>query len=142
MNARSIWQGTLTIKQQKLPVKLYSAVQDQHVHFHLLHRRDRTRVQQRMIDTETDQPVPFSDAQKAFEAESGRFVTITPEDIEKSVPKPDRNVTLHRFVPLSAIDPRLYDRPYYLGPGARRQPIILRWPRPSNKRSGPASRRG
>jgi hypothetical protein len=45
MNTRAIWQGNLKIRKLELPVKLYSAVQDRQVHFHLLHRRDRTRVQ-------------------------------------------------------------------------------------------------
>ena len=45
-------------------------------------------------------------------------MTVTSEDIEKSVPKPTRSVTVTRFVPPGAIDPRLYDRPYFLGPAA------------------------
>ena len=71
MTTRPIWQGSLKIRKNELPVKLYSAVQDRQIHFHLLHRRDRTRVQQRMVDAETGKAVPLSEAQKAFEAEPG-----------------------------------------------------------------------
>ena len=116
MNPRAIWQGTLKVKQHELPVKLYAAVQDQNVHFHLLHKRDRLRVQQRMVDSQTERPVPAGEARKAFEAEPGRFVAVTSEDLEQSAPAPSRHVSVSRFVPASAIDARLYDRPYYLGP--------------------------
>jgi DNA end-binding protein Ku len=117
MIARAIWQGSLKIQKHALPVKLYSAVQDRQIHFHLLHRRDRTRVEQRMVDAKTGKAVPSGEARKAFEAEPGVYVTVTPEEIERSQPEPGRTVIVSRFVPVSVIDPLLYDRPYFLGPG-------------------------
>ncbi len=83
MTARAIWQGTLVIQKHKLAVKLYSAVLDRQVHFHLLHKRDRTRVQQRMVDAETGEPVALEDARKAFEVEPGLYVAVTAEEIEQ-----------------------------------------------------------
>ena len=118
MSARSIWQGTLTVQKHEIAVKIYSAVEDRGIHFHLLHKRDRTRVQQRMVDSETEQPVPLDEAQKAFEAEPGLYVPVTREDIERSAPKPGREVRVSQFVPVRAIDPQLFDHPYYLGPVA------------------------
>ena len=114
--ARAIWQATLTIKKHELPVKLYAAVEDRETHFHLLHKRDRTRVEQHMVDSETGQPVSSTEALKAFEAEPGLFVKLTPEEIERTEPPPSRAVKIDEFISVSAIDPFLYDRPYYLGP--------------------------
>ena len=37
-----------------------------------------------MVDEETGQTVPLSEASKAFQAEPGLFVTVSSEDIEKS----------------------------------------------------------
>lgn len=116
MNARAIWQGMLTIQKHEIPVKLFAAVQDRQIHFHLLHKTDRSRVQQRMVDAETHQPVDMNDARKAFEAQPGVFIAINPEEIEEAGPEPNRDVTIRRFVPLKAIEPQLFDRPYYLGP--------------------------
>jgi DNA end-binding protein Ku len=118
MSARAIWQATLAIKKHELPVKLYAAVEDRQIHFHLLHKRDRTRVEQQMVDTETGQPVPAKEALKAFEAEPGLYVKLTPEEIERAAPPSGRQVSINRFVSLGAIDPFLYERPYYLGPDA------------------------
>jgi DNA end-binding protein Ku len=118
VSARSIWQGTLTVQNHEIAVKVYSAVEDRQIHFHLLHKPDRTRVQQRMVDPETEQPVPLKEAQKAYEAEPGLYVAVTREEIEWSGPEPGREVRVSQFVPVRAIDPQLFDRPYFLGPGA------------------------
>ena len=117
MSARAIWQGMLKIQKHEIPVKFYSAVVDRQTHFHLLHKRDRTRVEQHMVDTETNETVPLSEATKAFEAEPGLYVEVTHEEIERTVPKPAREVRVSRCVRMGAIDPQLFDRPYFLGPG-------------------------
>jgi non-homologous end joining protein Ku len=43
----------LTIQKHEIAVKLFSAVVDSQVHFHLLHKPDRTRVQQLIVDEHT-----------------------------------------------------------------------------------------
>ena len=116
MTARAIWQGTLVIQKRRIAVKLYSAVLDRQIHFHLLHKRDRTRIQQRMVDSQTEEPVPLDQVRKAFQAEPGVFVVVSPEELEKAVPEANRDIKTSRFVPIRAIDPQRFDRPYYLGP--------------------------
>jgi DNA end-binding protein Ku len=118
MGARAIWQGTVIVQKHKLDVKFYSAVVDRQTHFHLLHKRDRTRVEQRMVDSQTDQPVLPEETRKAFEIKPGVFILVTPEEMERSEPKLAREVRLSRCVPRETIEPQLFDRPYYLGPGA------------------------
>jgi DNA end-binding protein Ku len=117
VNARAIWQGQLSFRKHEIPVKLYAAVVDRQIHFHLLHKRDRTRLQQRMVDSETQEPVTADQTRKAFLAEPGVYVAVTTEEIQRTVPEPSRELRITRFVPAHAIDPELYDRPYYLGPG-------------------------
>jgi DNA end-binding protein Ku len=117
MATRSMWQGMLIVRNHEIPVKLYSAVVDRQIHFHLLHKHDRTRLQQRMVDAETEEPVPPDETHKAFEVEPGRFVEITPEEIEEQVPEASREIKISRFVPSQSIEPQLFERPYYLGPG-------------------------
>jgi DNA end-binding protein Ku len=116
VSARSIWQGTLSVQKHEIAIKLYAAVEDRHVHFHLLHKRDRSRVAQQMVDPKTEKPVPLDEARKAFEAEPGLYVIVTREDIDRSEPKAARELRVSRFVPIDAIDPQLFDRPYFLGP--------------------------
>jgi DNA end-binding protein Ku len=117
VSARSIWQGTLIVQKQEISVKFYSAVLDRQIHFHLLHKRDRTRVQQEMVDAESKKPVPLDEARKAFEVDKGLYVAVTREEVDGSAPEPAREVAVSQFVPMSAIEPQFFDRPYYLGPG-------------------------
>jgi DNA end-binding protein Ku len=114
--ARAIWQGTLRIQRLEIPVKLYAAVQDRQIHFHLLHKRDLARVAQRMVDARTEKPVPLDEARKAFEAKPGVYVVITRDELEKLAPKPERTIVVDHFVPTESIDAQFFDRPYYLGP--------------------------
>jgi len=48
MTARAIWKGELKLDSTKVPVKLYSAVKDQTVRFHILDQKSKTRVKQHM----------------------------------------------------------------------------------------------
>jgi DNA end-binding protein Ku len=116
VTARAIWQGTLVVQKRRIAVKLYSAVLDRQIHFHLLHKPDRTRIQQRMVDSQTEETIPLDQARKAFQAEPGVYVVVTPEELEQTAPEANRDIKTSRFVPIRAIDPQRFDRPYYLGP--------------------------
>ena len=121
MSTRAIWQGTLTVQKHEIAVKLYAAVQDRQIHFHLLHKRDRTRLQQRMVDSETGKPVPLDEARKAFEAEPG-LCMLLPSRTGKSkasAQKPSREIKVNQFVPVSRrLIPDLFERPCPFGPAA------------------------
>jgi len=115
MAARAIWKGNLKINSTKVPVKLYSALQDQTVRFHILDEHSKTRVKQHMIDPETSEEVPNEEIQKGFEVEPGTFVILDEKELESLEPKPSREIEITKFVPPAEIAPEYYDRPYYLG---------------------------
>ncbi|MBW3539361.1 MAG: Ku protein, partial [Planctomycetes bacterium] len=116
MAARAIWKGVITFDDVRLPVKLYSAVQDRNIHFHLLHDQDMVRVRQRMVNPETDETVSPTDAQRGYEVERGVFVVLHKDELEKLVPEDSRDIEITRFVDPSEINHQWYVRPYYLGP--------------------------
>jgi DNA end-binding protein Ku len=116
MTARAIWKGDLKLDSIKVPVKLYSAVQDQTVRFHILDEKSKTRVKQHMIEPDSSEEVPTEEIQKGFEVEPGTFVILTDEELESLEPKASREIEITQFVPPAEIAPEFYDRPYYLGP--------------------------
>ena len=63
--ARAIWKGALVLGKSTLPVQLFSAVQDQVIHFRLLHEKDRVPVEQRIIRKTDGKEVPKEDRRKA-----------------------------------------------------------------------------
>src|SRR5215510_9016039 len=116
MAARAIWKGELKLDSTKVPVKLYSAVQDHIVRFHILDEKSKTRVKQHMVDAESGEEVPSEEIQKGFEVEPGTFVILEEEEMAKLEPEASREIEVKQFVPPKEIPPEYYDRPYYLGP--------------------------
>jgi DNA end-binding protein Ku len=99
-----------------VPVKLYSAVQDRTVRFNILDERQKMRVKQHMIDSDSGEEVPKEEIQKGYEIEPGRFVILTAEDLEKLQPPASRDIEIVEFVDQAKISQQWYERPYYLGP--------------------------
>jgi DNA end-binding protein Ku len=116
MAARAIWKAILKIGAERLPLKLYSAVEDRTVHFNVLEKSTMAHIKQHMVNPATGEEVPNDQIQKGYEVEPGVYVRLTDEDLERSKPKESREIEITRFVPASHIDQQWYDRPYYLGP--------------------------
>src|SRR5260370_37356453 len=116
MAARAIWKGELAVNSTKVPVKLYAALKDQTVRFHILEGRSKTRVKQHMINPDSGEEVANEEIQKGFEVEPGTFVILNEKELESLEPRTNREIEIKHFVPPQAIAPEFYDRPYYLGP--------------------------
>jgi len=116
MAVRAIWKGELKLSSTKLPVKLYAAVQDQTVRFHILEQKSKTRVKQHMVEPDSGKEVPHEEIQKGFEVEPGVFVILDEEELAKLEPEASREIEITQFLPPSQIPPEYFDRPYYLGP--------------------------
>jgi DNA end-binding protein Ku len=114
--ARAIWKGLLQVGKEEVPVKMYSAVQDQTVHFRLLHVRDHAPVEQHIVSKKNGREVPKQDQRKAFPLDKDAAVILQPEELETLEPPPSREIHLCRFVPPTVLSDQWYDRPYYLGP--------------------------
>ena len=116
MSARAIWTGVIALQRLSVPIKLYSAVVDRDVHFHLLHEKDKTRLQQRMVNAKTGETVDRADLRKGFPVDKETYVLLDEAEVEKLAPRPSRSIQVTRFVPTQAIPMEWYDRPYRLGP--------------------------
>jgi len=116
MAPRAIWKGDLKLDSARVPVKLYSGVQDKTVRFHILEARSKTRVKQHMIDPDSGKEVPNENIQKGFQVEPGTFVLLDDDELESLEPEASREIEIMQFVPPDEIPPEFYDRPYYLGP--------------------------
>ncbi|WP_346795554.1 Ku protein [Halomonas sp. Bachu 37] len=116
MAARTMWKGVIRLGEAGVPVKLYSAIQDQSVHFRLLHEKDRSPVKQAMVNPETDEVVPYADIRRAYRTKEGSLVMLDKEELESLEPEPSRDIEVVAFLHPHVIDHRWYDRPYYLGP--------------------------
>jgi DNA end-binding protein Ku len=113
---RSIWSGAISFGLVNVPVKLYSAVSRKTVRFNQLNEKTGNRIQQKRVDPETGDEVPFEQIVKGFELTKDRYVIITPDELDALDPERSRMIQIEDFVDQEDIDPIYYDHPYYLVP--------------------------
>ena len=114
--ARSIWRGAISFGLVNVPVKLFSAVSKKNVQFNQLHEKDGARIRMKRYCVDEDEEVPYEEIVKGYEISPGRYVVITPEELEALDPKKTRSIDIEDFVDLDEIDPLFYEHPYYLAP--------------------------
>jgi DNA end-binding protein Ku len=117
--ARAIWKGSITFGLVNIPVGLYSAEKREEVSFHLLDRRNMARVRYKRVNEKTDKEVPWEETVRGYEYESGQYVVLSDEDLRRASPEKTQTVDILDFVDLDEIDPRYFDKPYYLAPDKR-----------------------
>ncbi len=116
MAGATIWKGSIHFRDTDVPVKLHTAVKEERIQFHLLHRHDQVRLRQQMVCAYEKQPVPGDEQSKGFEVEDGKYVIVDPAELEQTAPESSRMIEVHEFVKTGQIDPIFLDRVYYLEP--------------------------
>jgi DNA end-binding protein Ku len=116
MAGGTIWKGSIHFGNTDVPVKLHTAVREERIQFHLLHRRDRVRLRQQMVCAYEKEPVPAEQQAKGFEVEEGKYIIVDPEELEQAAPESSRAIEVHEFVKTEQIDPIFLERFYYLEP--------------------------
>lgn len=114
--ARPIWNGAISFGLVSIPVKLYSATVDRAVRFHQIDSRSGSRVRQKRVSEADGAEVPYEEIVKGYELSSGKYITITDDELAALDPKASRTIDLIEFVALESIDPIYYDSAYYLAP--------------------------
>jgi DNA end-binding protein Ku len=114
--ARAIWSGAISFGLVNIPVKLYSAAKKKTVRFHQLDSADNSRIQQKRVNPNTGEEVPYEQLVKGYELSPDRYVVVRPEELEAVEAKKTRTIDIEDFVELDQIDPIYYDHPYYLAP--------------------------
>src|SRR5262245_13486348 len=83
--------------------------------FHLLHAKDGMRLKQQLVCPGDGEVVPRSETVRGFEFQKGRYVTLTDEELKALDAKATQGIEIAEFVPMASIDPRYFERSYYLG---------------------------
>ena len=116
MTVRGIWKGHIHFGPVDVAVTLHTAVKEERIQFHLLHRQDRIKLKQQMVCAFELTPVPMEEQVKGFEIEDGKYILVEPADLEQAEPEESRMIEVHEFVKTGQIDPIFFERAYYLEP--------------------------
>ena len=127
-STRPIWSGSINFGLVTIPVRLFTAVREQNVHFRSLHDQDKVPLKQKMYCPADGKEVHREHIVKGYEIAKDQFVVISQEDLEKAAPKSTKAIEIQDFVDLEEIDPLYFDRPYYVAPkpeGAKPYKLLL-----------------
>ena len=113
--ARSLWTGSLSFGLVNVPVSLVSAVRDQNLHFHQIHKKSHERLHVSYVCTKEKTPVDYAEIAHGFDTGDG-YVMLTDDELAAAQPEKTRTIDIAKFVALEEIDPILFDHPYYLLP--------------------------
>jgi DNA end-binding protein Ku len=118
--------GILSFGLVAIPVKIYTAIEDQSVSFNLLHKKCGSRLRNRIFCPSCNQAVERHDLVRGFEYNKGEYTKFTDAELETIEAEANRSIDLKEFVPLLKVDPIYYESSYYLGPdGGSEKPYRL-----------------
>ncbi|QJQ94893.1 MULTISPECIES: Ku protein [Halomonadaceae] len=125
---RSLWSGTISFGLVNIPIRLFTAVRDRSIHFHMLTPDGSCRLRRKLYCPETEKEYDFSEAAKGFEVAPGEYIILDKEQVEELKPEKGEDLVIEQFVDVSEIDPIFFDKTYYLGPdkgGKRAYQLLL-----------------
>jgi len=115
MASRPIAKVNISFGLVSIPVKLFSATRARAVSFNLIHKKDGSRIQQKIYCPVDDAIIERSELVRGFEVEKGRYVTFTDEELKNlEAATDDPSIEITEFLPLSEVDPIYFEESYYL----------------------------
>src|SRR2546426_4331174 len=126
--SRAMWSGSITFGLVNVPIKLFPAVQDKDVHFHMLSKDGKCRLRRKLVCPETGKEYDFKETARGYEIAPDQYVIVHDEELRNLKPEAGRHIEITDFVDLEEIDPVYYNRPYWLAPdekGAKAYQLLL-----------------
>jgi DNA end-binding protein Ku len=112
---RAQWKGFLRLSLVTIAVELYNAVEaGADIGFNMIHKPTGKRVN--YTKTVGGEPVENADIVKGYPIERDTYVTFTAEELDAVRLETKKTLDLSEFVDVSQIDPRYFERPYYIAP--------------------------
>jgi DNA end-binding protein Ku len=114
---RPFWSGTITFGLVSIPVALFAASRPrQGVGLRMVSREDGTPLQRRYVCSKDEKPLDWDDIVRGYEIEKGKYVVVTDDELEALEPRKSRDIDLRLFVERKEIDPKFFERGYFLTP--------------------------
>src|SRR5689334_19538740 len=112
----TVWKGYISFGLVSFPVRLFSAARAEAVHFHMLHKKDLSRVKEVWYCAEENKPIERSEIVKGYEASKGEYVVVDDEDLKKIAPPTASTMDILQFVKNDEVDPIFFESSYYVAP--------------------------
>jgi DNA end-binding protein Ku len=121
-----VWKGFLSFGLVSFPIRLFPAARPEHIRFHMLHRKDLSRIKEVWYCAEENKPVDRSDIVKGYQVSKGEYVVVEDEELKKIAPPTATTMEILQFVPDKEVDPIYLESSYYVAPDeAISKPYVL-----------------
>ncbi|VTU15269.1 putative DNA repair protein YkoV [Variovorax sp. PBL-H6] len=114
--SRTLWKGAITFGLVHIPVGLHTAATEEGVDFDWLDKRSMDRVGYKRVNKRTGKEIDKDDIVKGVEYEDGKYVIISPEEIEAVFPRTTQTIEIERFIDAAEMPFIFLERPYYVAP--------------------------
>jgi DNA end-binding protein Ku len=116
MPARAYWKGYLRLSLVTIGVELFTAVNSaKDTALHQIHKPSGKRIKYEKVAPGIG-AVKTKDIVKGVEVDKDEYVVLEPEELDEIKLESRRTIDLVQFVDHDEIDPRYYERPYYVAP--------------------------
>jgi DNA end-binding protein Ku len=112
----TVWKGYLSFGLVSFPIRLNAAARPETVHFHMLHKKDLSRVKEVFYCAAEDKPLDKDEIVKGYEYAKGDYVIVEPSDLEKIAPPTAKVMEILQFVKAAEVDPLFFEKSYYVAP--------------------------
>ena len=113
---RAYWKGVLRLSLVSIPVEIYNAVDSStEIKFNQIHKPSGKRINYTKTVKGIGE-IDTSDIVKGYELDKDQYVFLDPDELEAIKLESKKTLDLTQFVDVAEIDPRFFDRPYYLVP--------------------------
>ncbi len=107
------------------PVRLSAAARREPIRFHMLHRKDHSRIKEVWYCAEENKPVDRADIVKGYEHAKGEYTVVEDAEVKKIAPPTAETIEILQFVGVNEVDPIFFDKSYYVLPEAVSKPYAL-----------------
>lgn len=116
MPARAFWKGYLRLSLVTIGIELYSAVaRSSQLSLHQIHKPSGKRVRYQKVAPGLG-PVEADEIVRGYEVGEDSYVLLEPEELDEIKLESKHTIDLVQFVEHCEIDPRYFDKPYYVVP--------------------------
>lgn len=116
MARRAYWKGYLRLSLVTIGIELYSATSTAgRLSLRQIHKPSGKRIRYQKI-VEGVGPVDTDEIVKGFETDKDEYVILEDEDLDEIKLESKRTIDLVQFVENCEIDPRYFEKPYYVIP--------------------------
>lgn len=118
---KSVWNGYISFGLVSIPVRLYSAVENQAISFRMLCSECKTPIKYKRFCEECEREVPWDEVLKAIEIRKGHFYVFEKEELEKLKPAKADTIDVVEFVEANQVDPIFIHKHYYCAPAKAKE---------------------